>query len=336
MAAPAAPITPDELKKLDIRDPTFNVSWLEPDIILGVNVLPELEIREIRRLQRGYVLSSSLIGSFIYGQSKSSNPPQEGHACLVISNFMEREHDEDPPDAEVKNFFSLDGMGINQASLDFNADVHVQQSFNETVFHDGERFQVTLPWIEDRKQDLRDNFGLALGRLTSLHRMVNQRDPSLFQKFRETIEEQKERGIIEVLDNPFEEGESSCPIHYIPWQIVFKKESSFTKMRLVHAANAKAGKNARSLNECLFKGPDLNVSLVSMLLNARRHNILTTCDIEKAFLMVGINEKDRNCLRFLWLKDTDRPPSRNNVQICRFKRVPFGVVCSPYLLQATI
>lgn len=71
MAASATPITPGDLKNLDIRDPTFNMRWLEPDIIFGVKVLPELEIREIQRLQRCHFLSS-LIGSVIYEQSKLS------------------------------------------------------------------------------------------------------------------------------------------------------------------------------------------------------------------------------------------------------------------------
>ena len=73
-----------------------------------------------------------------------------------------------------------------------------------------------------------------------------------------------------------------------------------------------------------------------MLLNSRRHPYLICADIEKAFLMVGINEADRDCLRFLWLKDPACAPTRDNVEIFRFRRVPFGVVCSPYLLQAAI
>ena len=56
---------------MDIQYPTFKMSWLEQDIIFGVKVLPELEIREIQRLQRCHFLSS-LIGSVIYEQSKLS------------------------------------------------------------------------------------------------------------------------------------------------------------------------------------------------------------------------------------------------------------------------
>ena len=58
-------------------------------------------------------------------------------------------------------------------------------------------------------------------------------------------------------------------------------------------------------------------------------------DIEKAFLQVGIQEPDRDVTRFLWFKDV------NNVRVSeydvyRFCRVPFGMVCSPFLLAGTI
>ena len=43
--------------------------------------------------------------------------------------------------------------------------------------------------------------------------------------------------------------------------------------------------------------------LFDMLIKFRWHKIGLTADIEKAFLMVGINKTDRGMLRFLWLKD---------------------------------
>ena len=147
---------------------------------------------------------------------------------------------------------------------------------------------------------MKDNFGLSLGRLISLYKQLQAKNPQSFENFKKIIAEQEERGIIEKLDAPFEETELLCPIHYIPWQVVFKVQANFTKERIVYNASAKCGKGARSLNECLFKGPDLNTQLLGMLLNCRFKEILVCCDIEKAFLMVGINPSDRDCLRFLW------------------------------------
>jgi len=60
-------------------------------------------------------------------------------------------------------------------------------------------------------------------------------------------------------------------------------------------------------------------------------------DIEKAFLQVGIQEGERDVTRFLWFKDPSRPDKVNgNLCVYRFCRVPFGIICSPFLLEATL
>ena len=57
-------------------------------------------------------------------------------------------------------------------------------------------------------------------------------------------------------------------------------------------------------------------------------------DIEKAFLMVSVNVKDQDALRFLWVKDIQKEPL--DLQVLRFTCVVFGVASSPFLLNATI
>ena len=60
-------------------------------------------------------------------------------------------------------------------------------------------------------------------------------------------------------------------------------------------------------------------------------------DIEKAFLQIGIQEHERDVTRFLWFKNSNMPEKvEGNMSVNCFCRVPFGIVCSLFLLEATL
>ena len=87
-----------------------------------------------------------------------------------------------------------------------------------------------------------------------------------------------------------------------------------------------------SLNKCLHAGPPLAQNIFDIMLRFRSYRVALVGDIEKAFLMVHIAEEDRDVLRFLWVKDTDK--AEPDV-VLRFSRVVFGLSSSPFLLNAT-
>ena len=104
----------------------------------------------------------------------------------------------------------------------------------------------------------------------------------------------------------------------------------------MYDASAKIKRSAKSLNECLYRGPVILEDLCGLLLRFRMKKIGLVSDIEKAFLQVGLHEADRDVTRFLWLKDIQKPVSKDNLLVCRFKRLPFGIISGPFLLDATI
>ena len=72
--------------------------------------------------------------------------------------------------------------------------------------------------------------------------------------------------------------------------------------------------------------------LFDIVLRSRKHPYCVTGDIQKAFLQINVDERDRDAQRTLWY---DNLTDRNIVEF-RFTRVTFGATPSPYVLGSTL
>ena len=187
--------------------------------------------------------------------------------------------------------------------------------------------KVSLPWKEFH-EPLPDNYQLSLKRLQGLLCRLRQ-DPAILKEYDRTIKDQLEKDIIETV----QVGEpTSDRVHYLPHHAVVRQEKTTTKLRVVYDASAKS--DGPSLNECLRKGPRFNQLILGLLLRFRSYRIALTADVEKAFLMIAIDDKDRDVLRFIWIDDITK--DEPELRVFRCARVVFGVSSSPFLLNATI
>ena len=218
----------------------------------------------------------------------------------------------------MNRFWNLESLGI------MTDESSVHQNFCNTITFKDDRYQVKLPW-RDELTELCDNFELSKNRLVTLLKRLH-RTPELLQEYDNIIREQIHKQIVEPV-------KMSKTQDYIPHHPVIRTDKSTTKIRIVYDASAK-GSNGLSLNNCLHKGPKFDQNIINILLRFRVHRIAFSADIEKAFLMVGIAESDRDVLRFLWVKDIHS--SIPEIVLLRFTRVVFGVTASPFLLNATI
>lgn len=69
--------------------------------------------------------------------------------------------------------------------------------------------------------------------------------------------------------------------------------------------DSSAQKDGISLNSVLLSGPDLNNSLLGVLLIFRKELVALTADIQQTFYGFLVREDHRDYLRFLWHKDSD-------------------------------
>ncbi|KAJ0172534.1 hypothetical protein K1T71_011673 [Dendrolimus kikuchii] len=221
-------------------------------------------------------------------------------------------------DGEIKELWELETIGIKDSP---------KGSIEETAL---QHFHDTIEFKMDTNEKLSSNFGLAIGRLQSLLKRTSM---NILEEYNKILNEQENLGIIEkVKDYRIT---PNHPIHYLPHHHVVKQDNT-TKLIIVYDASAKLNKDHYSLNELLYKGPKLLEDLVGILLSFRQNEIAVVADVEKAFLQLGLQDEDKDVTRFLWLNNIKQSFIQENIICYRFCRVSFGVISSPFLLNATI
>ena len=93
---------------------------------------------------------------------------------------------------------------------------------------------------------------------------------------------------------------------YLPHHAVVRHDKDTTKVRVVYDALAKS--HGPSLNDCLHVGPKFNQRIFNILLRFQAQKIAQVEDIEKAFLMIAVDEEDQDVLQFLWVRDVKKDP----------------------------
>ena len=78
----------------------------------------------------------------------------------------------------------------------------------------------------------------------------------------------------------------------------------------------------------------LHHSFCDVLLRFRCNKVVLVGDIEKTFLNIEIDAKDRYCSWFLWFKDLNT--AEPEVAVFRFNRVVFECNSSPFLLNCVL
>jgi hypothetical protein len=184
----------------------------------------------------------------------------------------------------------------------------------QQIRFDGQRYEVSLPWKEHHPP-LHDHFVLCHKRLTNLPR--RRQSPQLLKEYDAIIRDQLDKGIVETVTEPALS--VSDRVHYLPHHGVVRQDKATSKLRIVYDASAKS--TGPSLNDCLYTGPKFGQSIFDILLRFHLQKVALTGDIEKAFLMVSVQERDRDSLRFLWTANPNVEPPE--IITLRFARVMF-------------
>ena len=293
------------------------------DILLGQNILPYFKKLRVKRLgnliaedtQQGFVLS----GRIEQGRAESDA------VSLITTAEVE---DQGDLNQRLRDFWSLEAIGITdqpENPLTQEEQMAVDHFLKTITFRKDEGlYEVGLPFKRDRPL-LMDNLVQAQIRLAQVERKLKRLGGKATKSYINEFNGYLERNDIEEVVG---ERERMDTAFYLPFSMVCTSD----KDRMVFDASARdpAG---NSLNGGLAEGPKLQVDLTGTTLRFRMRRIVIIADIQKMFMRILLREEDRNYCRFLWRHpdNRDRPP-----KVFRFKKLPFGLNCSPYLAIAVV
>lgn len=153
-----------------------------------------------------------------------------------------------------------------------------------------------LPFRKPRRR-LPNNREFAKRRFMSLRRNLDKR-PKMRNDFTEFMQR--------ILDNdhaelapPLQDGQESW---YLPSFGVYHPKKT-GQIRVVFDSSAQF--DGVSLNDVLLSGPDLNNSLLGVLIRFRKDPVAITADIQQMFHCFLVREDCRDVLHFLWHRDND-------------------------------
>ncbi|XP_045116130.1 uncharacterized protein LOC123507385 [Portunus trituberculatus] len=321
---------------IQLADMVSNDDRIGPvDMLIGSDhfydfISPHIIMREGVHLldsPSGYLITGKIPDTY-KGTTMTASTPTIPEAIVVMkvceqfNSLEDQNYDKDVP---MHKLWDLDVIGIDstQPNPEDNTSYH---EYLKTVRYEEGQYWVTLPW-KVNKPDLPNNYYRALGQMFSSVSALKKK--GMLEAYDKILKEQKDAKFIEEVANATPTHNS----HYLPHHGVIK-ESATTPLRIVFNCSSKPDTGTASLNDCLMTGQNLTKGLGDILLTFRTGKYAYSADISKAFLRIGLQERDRDYTRFLWPSDPNDPDSP--ITTYRFRSILFGATSSPFLLQATL
>ena len=210
-------------------------------------------------------------------------------------------------------FWTFEGVNFSQGSKKGHneEDQTALKTLAETTLHNGERYEIGLPWREN--VTLPNNYFMARVQWHGLQKRL-ERDNQLKQRYMTTTFDDMDKGSMTAVTN-----QDAKNTWYLPHHPFINKQKPDKIRRVTNAASKYKGV---SLNDALLTGPDLLCNLHGLLLRLRQYEFAVTADIEAMFMQVGIREEDQDALRFLWSNNDEERTSK-------YQRLIFGATCAP-------
>ena len=202
------------------------------------------------------------------------------------------------------------------------AEREAEELATATMRHDGQRYEIGLPWIRPTGPNIISNRAQAEQRLRGLEKTLSAK-PAIQAEYHRVLAAHLEKGYIRIVPEAI--AAADCQHQwYLPHFPIVREDKSTSKVRVVF--DAAAVWKGRSINAEMHTGPRLQNDIVRILLRFSAEPVALVADISEMFMQVGLKEEDRRFTRFLWRASPD-----DDMQVYEFNRLVFGLRASPYL-----
>ncbi|XP_063635083.1 uncharacterized protein LOC134805797 [Cydia splendana] len=117
--------------------------------------------------------------------------------------------------------------------------------------------------------------------------------------------------------------------YYYPHHIVERAESLSTKYRVVYNASSKTS-TGYSLNDLMYRGPNLQKDLQTLLLKWRQYEFVFCADLEKMFRQILVHEDDQPLQKIIWRDE------HGTLQSFQRTTVTYGTKSASFLAMMTL
>ncbi|EYC15188.1 hypothetical protein Y032_0037g3370 [Ancylostoma ceylanicum] len=336
-----------QFKEMFICNPRVRGEHQNPHILIGLDYYYELVPPNTTTVQTpsGLQITNTVFGPSIHGKgallAASTNEGTAMHGLALIEEIDEIESEEstihqltvinDSNESQIlEKMFELEGLGISQEELQKDESTFSYfQSYSKKLSFENGIATAPLP-LKDNVIDLSDNYSVAYRRLMSLWQQLQMNDQQRTWYSR-VLEKYVQENVIEEAKNDIP---NNVGTYYMPHSGVWRP-SKAVPLRIVFDASSKR-KSCFSLNDVIYTGETFVNKIHDLLISSRLSEIILLCDIEAAFTQIRLHHTHKDLCRFLWVKNPDKPPTRDNIIEYRFTRLPFGLTASPSILNMVI
>ncbi|XP_055604574.1 uncharacterized protein LOC129752819 [Uranotaenia lowii] len=195
---------------------------------------------------------------------------------------------------------------------------HFQSTVSRT---DDGRYMVRLPVKQDLLPNLGNNWNTANRRFKYLESKLSRNNDQRIQY----VEFMHEYLFLGHMCEVNRAHQLDALEYFMPHHAVIRESSTTTKIRVVFDASCRSASGA-SLNDILMVGPVVQEDIRSIIMRARKHQIMLIGDIKQMYRQILVDPRDTPMQRIVWRSNSTSP-----LATFELKTVTYGTASAPFL-----